>query len=1074
MLLKRVLLVSHEMTYTGAPNSLLNIARLLGEKDFEVEVCTLQNGLFSAEFEKCGFPVRAVFTGSYDFSTLPEKYDIVIVNTVFCGEFALKAQRYVPTFLYVREGENLGEIIRNCGLKEEYITAAKHLICVSEYARDYIENIFKVQRICVLHNFLYEKKYSIPEPNTVRDEVVHFLVAATVEERKGIAVALEAVKLLPREVRRKMILHIAGRKPEWAKDYWKNLNLEHSESVKYHREIADKSKMDKLYASVNAVVVPSFDESCSLTALEGAKHGKALIVTENVGAKYIVDGNGLVVKTGSAKALAEAFEYIVGCGRLEEMGRISFENFLRTSTKEIYYENFTKVIGAEGNMSIEKTREQNPEINVCFIADNDYVLPTSAAITSLCRNSDREYRYNVYVVMPENSSYGAKRYLSENAFGYNNVTVKVIEAELSELESLHRGGNTQYLAATTAALLKFKLASLFPELDKILYLDGDVIVRDDLVALYGYELGNNYVAAVRDLPQVLYDKQQLGADISGRDYFNSGVMLLNLKKIRDEDAESRLIETKKNYADQSLMDQNILNIVFKGAVLQLPFVYNACYINLVESRNRYDIGKLNKLYGTNYKSVYDILPDIKIMHFSSKLKPWYFYDVPLADEWLYYYKLSAMKDVKLQRTFHTERNVDMKQVKQRAQILSEENKRGFSRVIPIAFAGNEAYLYYAAVTIQSIYENSNSEYLYDINIFVDETVSENMKKRLNSLKYRNLRITLWDVRNTFDGIDLYSVGHYSRQMYYRWLIPEVLSKYDKVLYLDCDIVVNTDISRLYDIPLGDNYVAAANNFLRDNLINHVSNRLGLPLEEYYNSGMLVMNCKKWIGNSLKNKCIECLRSYDKLACPDQDVLNVVCRGKILKLDDKWNFQWHHQFPDARTGTFTLDYKERYDRLTKSVPDIIHYTSWVKPWNSPERAFAEYFWRYCRETNFYEAVIFMNLGNAEMKPGELPGRKTKGKRSNSAAVVIASGVRSSEDERRIRNTIAETEKSITYKLSRLISLIPRKLKKYDYSPVPPEGAGAQALQARLDEIYNSRSFVLAEKILRLPKKILKKK
>lgn len=1069
---KKILLVSHEMTYTGAPNSLLNMARLLQSKGFEIEVSTLMCGAFSAEFEKCGFSVSAFSTVNYDFPALPKKYDMVIANTVFCGEFALAAQQYITTYLYIREAKNLGDIIFNCGLKTEYVTCAKHLICVSEYAREHIENNFIVREICVLHNFFYEENYLVPKPNTVSDGLVHFLIAATIEERKGIEVALDAVKILSRTVRRKMVLHIAGRKPEWAKEYWKKLDF-NAESVKYHGEIADKSEMDKLYASVNAIVVSSFDEACSLTALEGAKHGKALIVTENVGAKYIVDGNGLVVKTGSAKALAEAFEYIIECGRLEEMGKISFENFLRTSTKEIYYENFMKVIGAEGKMSIENIREKNPVINVCFIADNDYVLPTSAAITSLCHNSDREYRYNVYVVMPEKSSYGAKRYLSENAFGYDNVTVKVVETPLSGLETLHRGGNTQYLAATTAALLKFRLANLFPELDKILYLDGDVIVRDDLIALYGYELGNNYVAAVRDLPQVLYDKQQLGAEISGRDYFNSGVMLLNLKKMRDEDAESRLIETKKSYADQSLMDQNILNIVFNGAVLQLPFVYNACYINLVESRGRYDIGKLNKLYGTSYKDVYGILPDIKIMHFSSKLKPWYFYDVPLADEWLYYYKLSAMRDVKLQRTFHTERNVDMKQVKSRAQTLSEENKRGFSRVIPIAFAGNEAYLYYAAVTIRSIYENSNSDYLYDINIFVDETVSDNMRKRLNLQKYRNLRITLWDVRNTFDGIDLYSVGHYSRQMYYRWLIPEVLSKYDKVLYLDCDIVVNTDIARLYDIPLGDNYVAAANNFLRDNLINHVSNRLGLPLEEYYNSGVLVMNCKKWIENNLKNRCIECLRSYDKLACPDQDVLNVVCRGRILKLDDNWNFQWHHQFPDARTGTFTLDYKARYDKLTAAVPDIIHYTSWVKPWNSPERAFAEYFWRYCRETDFYEAVIFMNLGNAGLKPGGLPGSKVKGKKAN-AAVYIASSARSSEDERRIRNTIAETEKSVTYKLSRLISLIPRKLKKYDYSPIPPEGAGAAALQARLDEIYNSRSFVLAEKILKLPKKILGKK
>lgn len=1052
----RILLLSHEMTYTGAPNSLLNIALLLRSKGWEVTVNTLMRGNFSVEFEKSGFPVTAVSSDTCDFAALPEMYDIVIANTVFCGEFALKAQRYILTYLYIREGENLSDIISSCNLKDEFLSSAKHLICVSEYARDFIKSNYAVRELSVLHNFLYEEKYAKPAANTVHDDVVHFLIAATVEERKGIAVALNAVKKLPHALRKRMLLHIAGRKPQWAREFWKKLDL-NAESVIYHGEITDKHEMDRLYCSANVIVVPSFDESCSLTALEGAKHGKALIVTENTGAKYIVNGNGLIVETGSSKALAEAFEYMLSCGRLEEMGECSFENFLNTSVKEIYYKNFTQIIKAGESMNKENRTLSEQEINVCFIADNDYVAPTSAAIASLCHNSDREHIYNVFVVMPQESSYSAKRYLSENAFEYDNVTVKVIEADLSDLEELHRGGNTQYLAATTAALLKFKLAELFSDLDKILYLDGDIIVRDDLTALYGYELGDNYVAAVRDLPQVLYSKQSLGEEISGRDYFNSGVMLLNLKKMRADNIKERLIETKRNYSDQSLMDQNIFNIVFKGAVLQLPFLYNACYINLVMSKDRYNLSNLNKLYGTSYNSVYEILPDIKIMHFSSKLKPWYFYDVPLADEWLFYYKKSSMKDVKLQRTFHTERNVDMKLYKEQVKKLSAINKRGFSRVIPIVFAGNEAYLNYAAVTIQSVYENSNSDYLYDVNIFVDKTVSENMKSRLGSIKYKNLKITLWDVQNTFDGTDLYSVGHYSQQMYYRWLIPEVLSLYDKVLYLDCDIAVNADVAKLYDTPLGDSYVAAANNFLRDNLINHVNNRLRLPLEEYFNSGVLVMNCKKWIENNLKNKCVQCLKSYDKLACPDQDVLNVVCRGKIVKLDDRWNYQWHHRFPDARTGKFTLDYQARFDKLSGGVPYIIHFTSWVKPWNSPNRAFAEYFWKYCRNTGFYEAIIFMNTSDS----GSNQKNTTNVKKP-------------SEEEKRIRNEIAETEKSITYKLSRLISFLPRKMKKYDYSPIPSEGAGVEAMQARLDEIHNSRSFVLAEKILKLPKKILGKK
>ena len=84
-----------------------------------------------------------------------------------------------------------------------------------------------------------------------------------------------------------------------------------------------------------------------------------------------------------------------------------------------------------------------------------------------------------------------------------------------------------------------------------------------------------------------------------------------------------------------------------------------------------------------------------------------------------------------------------------------------------------------------------------------------------------MTIRLWDVRKCFEGVNLYSVGHYSRQMYFRWLIPEIFSKYDKVLYLDCDLVVRRNIGELYETNIHDNYIGAINNFLRSNLENYV-------------------------------------------------------------------------------------------------------------------------------------------------------------------------------------------------------------------------------------------------------------
>ncbi len=164
------------------------------------------------------------------------------------------------------------------------------------------------------------------------------------------------------------------------------------------------------------------------------------------------------------------------------------------------------------------------------------------------------------------------------------MKVAVETADMGELDGLHQGDSPTYLAATETALLKFKLLELLGDLDKVLYLDGDILVRDNLIWLYETDLEDHYVAAVKDLPQVLYERQRIGGEIGGRDYFNSGVMLLNLEKMRRDGCTSALIEIKRNQADQSLMDQNAFNTLFQGKVKQLSFLYNACYINLWESR----------------------------------------------------------------------------------------------------------------------------------------------------------------------------------------------------------------------------------------------------------------------------------------------------------------------------------------------------------------------------------------------------------------------------------------------------------------------------------------------------------
>ena len=342
---RKILMISHEMTYNGAPNSLLNMARLLRSKGWSVTVMTLVNGNFSREYLRHGFRVRWFdeSLSAENCRELSAKYDLVICNTVFCAKTACRLQEYVNTILLIREAEDLPEILEKCHIDEGYIRNAENVVCVSEYAERFISRTYSLRRLWVLHNFLITPMFCFPCANKIRGGKVHFLIAATIEKRKGIDVAVKAVKSLPKEISSQLVLDIAGRKPVWSRDFWEKLIPENDVRFVYHGEVTRGKK--RLFKRANVILVPSLDESCSLTALEGGMFGKPLIVTENIGAKYMTEGSGFVVKTGSVEELAKAIKFFVlHKDELDAAGKICHKRFLETSTKRVYYTEFLNIV----------------------------------------------------------------------------------------------------------------------------------------------------------------------------------------------------------------------------------------------------------------------------------------------------------------------------------------------------------------------------------------------------------------------------------------------------------------------------------------------------------------------------------------------------------------------------------------------------------------------------------------------------------------------------------------------------------------------------------------------------------
>ena len=337
-----ILLVTPELQYTGAVQSFRRICLVLKNNGYGVEVWSYRQGPFVEEFNKIGIHPRIVDEESIDEAFMlkeASRFNLLIANTVVTYRAADVAQSLMPVIWYIREAQNLPEYFWKPG-REDALRRAKKLYCVSEYAREFIVENYN-PNVEVVHNyvddvfesscfFLDEKKH----------DAVRFLALGTIEKRKGFDVLVDAFIELPIDVREKCELHFAGRLWEGAKNFYPKIleDIKPFENIIYHGELRDRDDIHNLIAQSDVVVVPSRDESCSLTALEGAMMGRPLILSENIGAKYIVsDRSGWIVETGSKTSLGNAFiEAVANANSLSDYGREARRRYLKTSTYDIY------------------------------------------------------------------------------------------------------------------------------------------------------------------------------------------------------------------------------------------------------------------------------------------------------------------------------------------------------------------------------------------------------------------------------------------------------------------------------------------------------------------------------------------------------------------------------------------------------------------------------------------------------------------------------------------------------------------------------------------------------------------
>ena len=264
----------------------------------------------------------------------------------------------------------------------------------------------------------------------------------------------------------------------------------------------------------------------------------------------------------------------------------------------------------------------------------------------------------------------------------------------------------------------------------------------------------------------------------------------------------------------------------------------------------------------------------------------------------------------------------------------------------ICFSLDSKYTEQFCVSAVSILKNSNIN--DNINFYIlDGGLTEKDKtyiELLKNIKDFNIEYLQIDEKDFKDCPLLKEKGdkhkdyHVTLPTYFRFKLPELLPKLEKILYLDCDVIVRTSLKELFAVSFKDKAVA----MVEDVESKREAARLGL--KKYCNAGVMLINLDYWRKNDISRLLFDYVKTNKKkILWQDQDVINAVLDEKIKYINNKWNYQY-----------FLYD---EVDSKKLSECCILHLAGRFKPWLMPfEHFLYDYYYSYLLLTPFSEKII----------------------------------------------------------------------------------------------------------------------
>lgn len=231
--------------------------------------------------------------------------------------------------------------------------------------------------------------------------------------------------------------------------------------------------------------------------------------------------------------------------------------------------------------------------------------------------------------------------------------------------------------------------------------------------------------------------------------------------------------------------------------------------------------------------------------------------------------------------------------------------------INICLSCDDNYAKYAGVVVASVLVNADKDDFLNIYI-LDGGISNEHKNEILSLKsIKNCEINFVHIDDSMfsEYAKINTHSYITIATYYRLKLSSLLPNVDRIIYFDCDMVVNSSLKELFEIDMNRSLVAG---------VLDINKKALKKNPNYVNAGMLVFDLKNMREDDTENKFLDwTIKNFDKIKVGDQTIINEVCKNRIKVVDDVWNVQ---------SSNFTNRSSYTHN------PKVVHYVARKKPWH----------------------------------------------------------------------------------------------------------------------------------------------